>query len=303
MVLPPFLKSGDLIGITCPSSYVDPTRVAGARDVLESWGFRVRLGVTVGLGQDYFSGTDAERLADLQRMLDDPELSTVLMGRGGYGLSRIIDQLDLTAFRQRPKWICGFSDITVLLSHVQAQAGIACMHTPMCGAIRPDTKDTLAIRSLFQLWSGERARYELPPYAYNRHGAAEGILTGGNLSILSHLIGSSSDVSLDGAILFLEDIDEYLYRVDRMLYQLRRAGKLARLAGLVVGQFTRIVDTERPFGQTIEALIAHHVADYDYPVCFHFPAGHDEPNMPLVFGALHQFSVRASGVHLTMMPQ
>jgi muramoyltetrapeptide carboxypeptidase len=298
---PPFLKPGDTIGITCPSGYTAPDRVAYAVTVLQRWGFQVKVGKTVGSEHFYFSGTDEERLADLQAMLDDPGIHAVLMGRGGYGMSRIVDRIDFTSFRQHPKWICGFSDITLLHNHIQAVLNLPTLHSPMCGAFKPETEHADFLLSLKRAWEGAPLNYDTPACDYNRPGAAEGILTGGNLALLVHSTGSLSEVDTRGKILFIEDIGEHLYQVDRMLLHLKRAGKLAHLAGLVVGNFTDMEDTERPFGQTLEALIFDKVAEYDYPVCFHFPAGHEEINHTLCLGMPHQLTVTASGGHLSLV--
>jgi len=284
MILPPFLKPGDAIGITCPAGYVSHERIAYAVDVLQRWGFRVVLGATIGTGDYYFSGHDGERLTDLQTMLDDEDIKAILMGRGGYGTSRIIDALDFTAFSQAPKWICGFSDITVLHSHIQQMLGIATLHGPMCGAFTPESEDSYYIQSLRKAFTGEPLEYSFPASAYNRPGIAEGVVVGGNLAILGHLSGSVSQASTDGKILFIEDIGEHLYNVDRLMLNLKRSGQLSGLKGLLLGAFTDMEDTERPFGQTLEEIIWDKVEEYDYPVAFNFPCGHDTENVTLPLG-------------------
>ena len=292
---PDYLKPGSLIGITCPAGYVSEERTMHAVKVLEQWGFRVRKGKTVGNEFHYFSGTDKERLSDLQVMLDDPEMDAVLMGRGGYGMSRIIDKLNLEGFKRHPKWICGFSDITVLLNHLQRHTGYASLHSPMCGTFKPETENAEHILAFKAALTGKPLPLEMPPSSYNRTGAAAGTLTGGNLAILAHLTGSASEVNTDGKILFIEDIGEHLYNADRLLLNLKRAGKLDSLAALVVGSFTDMQDTERPFGQTIEQIIADKVAEYSYPVCFNLPVGHQEVNYTLVMGAEYSISVDDGG--------
>src|ERR1019366_8526661 len=188
MIHPPFLKQGSIIGITCPSGYVSAERVAYCITVLERWGFKVKRGKTIGTEHHYFSGTDAERLADLQEMLDDPEVGAILMGRGGYGLSRIIDDLDFSTFLEKPKWICGFSDITVLHSHLEARFFIPSLHSPMCGAFKPETENEEYLKTFYAALTGESIYYHAPPSPYNRNGQADAILTGGNLSLLTHLM-------------------------------------------------------------------------------------------------------------------
>lgn len=292
------LKPGSVIGITCPSGYVSVERVQYAVTVLEQWGYQVRLGKTVGNEFHYFSGTDAERLADLQTMLDDDGIDAVLMGRGGYGMSRIIDNLDLSAFSKHPKWVCGFSDITVLHNHIQARLGIPTLHSPMCGAFKPETEQEAYLLSLKSALAGAGDTYNLPPHQYNRVGYTAGVLTGGNLSLLVHLTGSVSEVDTTGKILFIEDLGEHLYHVDRMLLQLKRAGKLDNLAGLLVGSFTDMEDTDRPFGQTLEEIIWDKVKEYDYPVAFNMPCGHQEVNYTLALGMRHALVVDAKGAIL-----
>jgi muramoyltetrapeptide carboxypeptidase len=297
------LTKGSVIGITCPSGYVAAERVAHAILVLQQWGYRVKLGKTVGNEFNYFSGTDAERAADLQHMLDDPEIDAILMGRGGYGMSRIIDQLNFDQFREKPKWICGFSDITVLHSHVLRHTGVPTLHSPMCGHFRPDTEECDSLASLRKALSGEPLVYEMEPSLYNKVGSCAGAVTGGNLSLLVHLTASTSEVDMSGKILFIEDLDEHLYHVDRMLLHLKRAGRLQDIAGLLVGGFTDMKDTERPFGQTIEEIILDKVAEYGYPVCFNFPAGHQEINYTLTLGAPHLLEVEPKGSRLRLMTE
>lgn len=299
--VPPFLKSGSVIGITCPASFIPTEKVSGCVAVLEGKGYKVKLGKTIGTNHHYFSGTDADRLMDLQALLDDPAVDAILMGRGGYGMSRIIDSLDFTAFAKRPKWICGFSDITILLNHVEQNFGVPSLHSPMCGSFRQDTLQEEHLKSFYAAICGEPVVYPVTTSSYNRVGTAEGILTGGNLSLLAHNVGSRSDVDTTGKILFIEDIEEYLYKMDRMLLTLKRAGKLDKLNGLIVGYMTNMLDTERPFGQNIEEIIWDKVAEYDYPVCFNFPCGHEDINYTLTMGAKHKLSVTELGAHLELI--
>lgn len=298
-MLPKSLTQGSVVGITCPSGYVAESRVAHATVVLERWGFRVKHGSTIGKGQFYLAGTDEERLADLQAMMDDPGIDAILMGRGGYGMSRIIDQLDLTGFSRHPKWVCGFSDITVILNHLQARLQMPSLHSPMCGAFKTETENERYLLSLYDALSGKPQALTAPPYDYNREGVATALLTGGNLCILAHLTGSVSEVDTTGKILFIEDVGEYLYNTDRMLMNLKRAGKLDKLAGLAVGSFTDTQDTERPFGQSVEQIIIDKVREYDYPVCFGLPVGHQEVNHTLVMGAPYKLEVAGNGCRLT----
>lgn len=301
MITPPYLTKGSTIGITCPASHVDAERIEYAASVLKDKGFNVVLGKTAGAMHHYFSGTDEERRADLQAMLDNPAIDAILMGRGGYGVSRIIDALDFTAFAQRPKWICGFSDIVVLHNHIQATLNMPSIHSPMCNAYKPESIDTDYLDSFFKAIQGEQLVYNIPSSSLNRTGIAEGVLTGGNLAILAHLTGSASEVDTAGKILFLEDIGEYLYNADRMLLNLKRSGKFDKLKGLIIGGFTDMQDTTRPFGQTIEEIIWDKVKEYNYPVCFNFPCGHQEVNYSLCLGMQHELRVEESGVSLELL--
>ncbi|MEI8278821.1 MAG: LD-carboxypeptidase [Bacteroidota bacterium] len=298
---PPYLRAGSTVGITCPSGYVSHERVAYAIQVLQNWGFKVKQGSTIGTEHFYFSGDDAARLADLQNMINDPEIDAILMGRGGYGMSRIIDQLDLRALLRHPKWICGFSDITVLHNHIHSTLGIPTLHSPMCGAFKPDTEESDYLLSFRAALTGQALTYTTPLHTFNRQGAAKGIITGGNLAILAHLTGSVSEVDTTGKILFIEDIGEHLYNIDRLLLNLKRAGKLDNLQALLVGSFTDMEDTERPFGQTIDEIIWDKVKEYDYPVCFGFPCGHQDVNYTLTLGMTHNLVVDAKGGTLSLL--
>lgn len=293
-----YLKQGSTVGITCPAGYVSKERTHFAEQALKLWGFHVVIGKTVGNEYNYFSGTDEERLRDLQQMLDDPKIDAILMGRGGYGVSRILDDINWTKFLENPKWICGFSDITALHSDIQAKFQIPTLHSPMCVAFKPDTVNTDYIKQFYAALTGESLHYHAEASPYNRLGIGKGILVGGNLALLAHLVGSDSDINTSGKILFIEDIGEHLYKVDRMMLTLKRAGKLKRLKGLVVGGFTEMEDTERPFGKTVEEIILDNVAEYNYPVCFGFPAGHQEINHTLILGMHHKLQVTEMGTHL-----
>lgn len=301
MVIPPYLQPGNTIGITCPAGYVSQERIAYAVKVLEKWGFKIKMGKTVGNEHFYFSGNDATRLQDLQEMLDDSSVHAILMGRGGYGVSRIIDQLDFTKFKKHPKWICGFSDITVLHNHLQAQCETASFHSPMCGAFTKESEHAPHILQFQNSLLGNPFSLNFPYSEYNRTGKTSAILTGGNLAILAHLTGSSSEGNTRNKILFIEDVGEHLYNIDRLLLNLKRAGKLDHLAALLVGSFTDMEDTERPFGQTLEAIVWDKVKEYDYPVAFHFPCGHQEVNYTLALGMKYQLTVTKNESNLSLL--
>jgi muramoyltetrapeptide carboxypeptidase len=288
---PPYLQPGDTIGIVCPAGFMPMEKVETCVRVLRDWGYTVHLGATVGHQHHYFSGTDAERLADLQAMLDNPNIKAILCARGGYGTSRIVDALNWEAFQQQPKWIIGYSDITVLHSFLYTHLRTAGMHAPMAGAFNHDGWQNAYVQSLRHGLQGQPAAYEVANHPRNRVGTAVGALVGGNLSLMAHQIGTPSDVNTEGCILFLEDVGEYLYNIDRMLLQLQRAGKLAPLAGLIVGGFTDNKDTTEPFGQSVEEIIYSHVTRYNFPVCFGFPVSHTPENYCLKTGLTHQLRV------------
>jgi muramoyltetrapeptide carboxypeptidase len=280
--IPPSLNPGDTIAIVCPAGYMPRERAQTCIDTLQQWGYAVKIGSTLGGTSDnYFSGNDDDRLADLQTALDDPDVRAILCGRGGYGLSRIIDLIDFTRFRQSPKWIIGYSDITVLHSHIEAHFNIATLHAPMAAAFNDGGADDLYVASLRLALIKDNTAYTCPPHPFNRVGQATATLTGGNLALLAHLAGSPSAVRTEGKILFLEDVGEYLYNIDRMLRQLKRSGRLDRLAGLLLGSFTELKDTVRPFGATAEEIILDCIKEYDYPVAFGFPVGHGKSNVAL----------------------
>ena len=292
MTLPPSLRPGDTIAIVCPAGYMPRERAQTCIDTLQQWGYAVKIGPTLGgTSENYFSGNDDDRLADLQAALDDPDIRAILCGRGGYGLSRIIDRIDFTRFRQSPKWIIGYSDITVLHSHIEANFNIATLHAPMAAAFNDGGAEDRYVLSLHQALTGGKNAYVCPSHPFNRVGQATATLTGGNLALLAHLAGSSSSVRTEGKILFLEDVGEYLYNIDRMLRQLKRSGRLDGLAGLLLGSFSELKDTTRPFGATVEEIILDCIKEYDYPVAFGFPVGHDGANVTLKTSVPYELKV------------
>lgn len=297
--IPPYLKQGDTIAIICPSGFMPFERMQCCIETLQHWGFKVVLGKTAGHQFNYFSGTDEERLDDLQSMLDDNSVQAIFCGRGGYGLSRIIDKIKFQKFIQHPKWIIGYSDITLLHAHIFSNFHIATLHAPMAGAFNDLENSKMYIQSIFDSLTGKHQSYNTNPYPLNRYGICEGELIGGNLAILSHIVGSPSDLNTEKKILFIEDIGEYKYNIDRMLMQLKRAGKLEQLSGFIVGKFTDIKDTTIPFGKDIDELIADKIKEYNYPVCFDFPVGHVPENFALKSGALYKLTVTGSKVNLS----
>jgi muramoyltetrapeptide carboxypeptidase len=297
--IPAYLKKGDTIGLVCPSGYMDKTKTDNCVSALQSWGFKVKIGETVGgKSENYFSGTDEERLNDFQKMLDDENVKAVLCARGGYGLSRIIDGINFKKFKKNPKWIIGFSDITVLLSHLFTDIKVASLHAPMANAFNEAEPDSAYILTLKNVLKGKKGNYTSVVHDMNKPGKAEGILVGGNLSLLVHMIGTKSDINTKGKILFLEEIGEQLYSIDRMMHQLKRSGKLDNLKGLVIGGFTENKDTERPFDKTIEQIISDAVKDYDYPVCYGFPVSHEKENVSLKVGVSYELIVTRNKVSM-----
>ncbi len=292
------LTAGSLIGITCPASFVPEEKIHYASAYLESRGFRTLISGSYQEQRNYFAGPDDERIHNLQHLLDHPEVEAILMGRGGYGTSRIIDRLDFTSFRTNPKWICGFSDIGVLHGHILAKWNIPVIHSIMCNGFRPEVLDTPWMDSFFRALAGEEQKYSVPAHPFNQFGEAESPLVGGNLAIFTHLIGTPSAVDTRGKILFLEDVGECLYKIDRMMYQIRRSGLLDGLSGILFGDFSDTEDTVVPFGQSLEEILSAHVQDLHIPVGFGFPSGHEPINYALVLGEIHQLKINDTGIHL-----
>ena len=279
--IPPYLKKGDKVAITCPAKKL-PAPMNDAVTLLESWGLVVIIGETLSASYHQFAGDDDLRAKDMQGFIDDDNIKAIIAARGGYGTIRMIDKVDFSRFKTRPKWIVGFSDITVLHAHLYANFGAQTIHGQMPVNIPDASKSSL--QTLRQALFGEPISYYFPAHHLNREGTASGVLVGGNLSLLIAVSGSASDYSYDGKILFIEDVGEYLYAVDRMIRALDRAGKLKNLAGLIVGGFTEIKDNEIPFGQSIPEIVIEVVKNYAYPVCFDFPAGHIADNQSLILG-------------------
>jgi muramoyltetrapeptide carboxypeptidase len=303
--IPPYLKNGDMIGITSPAGFITEEDIRPAISKLQEWGWSVKTGSTIGKRNFTFGGTDEERVQDLQAMLDDSSIKAIMCARGGYGMVRIIDRLDFKKFLSAPKWIIGFSDITVLHSHIQANYNIATLHSKMCNSFpadwnlaEPVQKET--IESIRQCLAGETMTYAALPNAFNKPGTATGQLVGGNLKTLESLASSSSDIRTKNKILFVEDTGEYLYSIDRMFWNLQRTGKLSGLKGLVIGGFKiKKDDPGEEFGLTLEEIVLEKVKDYKYPVCFDFPVGHQKNNFALKCGAVHTLSVTAKESRLT----
>lgn len=299
IIIPPYLKKNDTIGLVCPAGFMPLEKIEECIQTLESWGYNIALGKTIGGDStNYFSGTDEERLNDLQSMLDDKRIKAVMCARGGYGVSRIIEKINFRKFKKNPKWIIGYSDITVLHSHIFSNYGIATLHAPMAAAFQDGEFQNPYVQSLKKALEGETPSYSCMPHALNRNGKAKATLVGGNLALLSHCVGTKSDLNTKGKILFIEDIGEYLYNIDRMMNQLKRSGKLDKLAGLVIGKFTDNKDTDRPFGKNVYDIIHEWIKEFDYPVCFEFPVSHDKENYALKVGGSYMLRVKGEGVFL-----
>lgn len=278
---PPYLKKGDKIAIVCPAKKL-PKAIDTGITILESWGLEIVLGQTLTASHHQFAGSDDLRTQDLQGFLDDPNIKAIIAARGGYGTIRIIDELDFTQFKANPKWIVGFSDITVLLSHLEAVLSTQSIHGQMPYTFEESTPE--ALESLKKALFGENDSFTYSSKVLGRDGVAEGELIGGNLSLLVALEGSVSEMDFDRKILFIEDVGEHEYSIDRMMRMLKRKGKLSKLKGLIVGAFNELDEESIYFGQTPEEIITELVAEYDYPVCFNFPTGHIDDNRAMVLG-------------------
>ncbi|WP_338392622.1 S66 peptidase family protein [Fulvitalea axinellae] len=288
MLCPPILNKGDKVALVAPGGAVDEIKIRFAKEVIIGKGFEPVCGDHLLGRSNYFSGTDEERASDLQKALDDPEIKAVFMARGGYGITRIIDRLDFTAFLRNPKWLCGFSDITALLNH---HPEVVSVHGPMPTTFSKDRNST---DQLFDFLMGKDLDYTVRENRYNKKGSVIAPLVGGNLTLVCHCLGSASEIDMDGKILFVEEIGEALYAIDRLMVQLKRAGKLANLAGIIVGQFSAVRDSQIPFGKDAYGIIRSHVEEYGYPCLFGFPAGHDTENLPLPISGLVSLDVRES---------
>ena len=300
MRTPPYLKKGDTVAITCPAKKL-PVPIEDAVRLLESWGLNVVLGETVQASWNQFAGPDKLRAADFQRFLDDHSVKAIFAARGGYGTIRIIDAIDFTEFEANPKWIIGFSDITILHSHIHAVYNTQSIHGQMPLTIPDGSR--LSLETLRKALFNEPYQIQYESLVENRTGEGSGILTGGNLTLLQMMSGSVSEQDYKDKILFLEDVGEYLYSIDRMIISFKRAGILAGLKGLIIGGFTDLKDNDIPFGQTAEQIIMAHVKEFDYPVCFNFPAGHIKDNRALIFGRGVILKVEGSLVSLKYSEQ
>ncbi|MEI6123834.1 MAG: LD-carboxypeptidase [Bacteroidota bacterium] len=282
MITPPYLKKGDTIGLAAPARKISRLELQAAINLFESWGLNTVFAENLFENHHQYAGTDSQRVAGMQQLMDEPSVKAILCARGGYGTVRMVDGLDFSRFRETPKWIAGYSDITVLHAHIHQQLQMETLHGTM--PINFATNTPQSLESLRKALFGESQVYTMPHHLLNKAGSASAPVVGGNLSVLYALSGSASQLDTDGTILFLEDLEEYLYHIDRMMMQLQRSHKLKNLAGLLVGGMNNMNDNAIAFGKTAYEIIAEHVAEYDYPVCFGFPAGHIDNNHALILG-------------------
>jgi muramoyltetrapeptide carboxypeptidase len=289
---PPFLKKGDVIEIIASSKFVNKNDISIAVQSIESAGFNVTINSSLFNKLDVFSGSSQNRITILQKSLENKISKAILFARGGYGFIHLIDHIDFSNFIRSPNWLVGFSDMTILLTHLQLNYHIQSIHGPM--AYNFSTTDIHLRTQLFDLLKGNLQDVKFESFILNKCGVSEGIVLGGNLSILCSLVGSSSlPFNSDQYILFIEEVDEYLYHIERMIYTLDRAGVLSNLKGLIIGHMTNILDNEMPFGKTVNELIYDVAKKYNYPICFNFPAGHDCENTPFIIGAKIQMDINS----------
>jgi muramoyltetrapeptide carboxypeptidase len=291
MITPPYLQKGDTIAIVSTARKNIEDNLKPTIDLLEGWGLKVKLGRTIGLDYYQLAGTDEQRTADFQEQLDNPNIKAIWCVRGGYGTVRIIDKLDFTKFKKSPKWIIGFSDVTVLHSHLN-RMGFESLHAIMPVSVARATEE--AKDSFCKALFGEQLAYTLTCDALNHQGQVKGELVGGNLSILYSLLGSESAIDCNNKILFIEDLDEYLYHIDRMMMNLKRNGCLSSLKGIIVGGMTKMNDNEIPWGRNAMEIIEDAVTGLDIPIVYNFPAGHIQDNRALIFGRQISLSVSAT---------
>lgn len=295
MKIPPYLKKGDTVAIVCTARKFFPEDAKPAIELLESWGLKVKLGKTIGLDSCQLGGTDQERAADFQEQLDNDNIKAIWCARGGYGTVRIIDLIDFSKFKKNPKWIMGFSDVTVLHSHIHT-LGVATIHSIMPFTV-PKAPEHVK-QTFHDAIFGNKLVYQVPSKSIDFKGKASGEIVGGNLSILYSLLGSPSSINTKNKILFIEDLDEYLYHIDRMMYNLKRNGYFNEVRGIIVGSMTDMHDNEIPFGQNEVAIITAIAKEYHIPIAFEFPAGHQKDNRTLVLGKQVDFEVNEKEILL-----
>lgn len=297
LIMPQSLRTGNKIVIISPASKIDKVLIKGAKERLEEWGFKVSVSRHADGAKGKYSGSITQRLGDLQRAMDDPDTRAILCSRGGYGCVHLIDKLDFTAFRQSPKWLIGFSDITALHCAIQRN-GIASLHAPMARHLTIEPADDRCTLSLKDILQGDLPDYTCPSNKLNHRGTARGILRGGNLAVSYGLRGTPYDIPAEGTILFIEDVGERPHAIERMVYNLKLSGMLDKLSGLIIGQFTEF-NEDLSLGKPLYEAIADIMKDYTYPICFGFPVGHITDNRPLICGAEVELKVEKDKVTLS----
>jgi muramoyltetrapeptide carboxypeptidase len=296
MIYPSSLRHGDKVAFIAPARKVVLEELEKASLIFASWGLEVVCPLGLFLEDNQFAGTDTERIIHIQWCLDNPEIRAVFCVRGGYGTSRIIDGLDFSKFKQNPSWLIGFSDVTVLLNTVYNQ-GVASVHGPIALLLHQNASVQKHLKSIL-FDSNFSNNLKVPFHPFNQFGCVKGKLIGGNLSVLVNQIGTNSFPDLDGGILFLEDLDEYLYHIDRMMVQLDRFGVFQQISGLVIGYMSGMHDNEIPFGNSAYGIIASVVNKYDLPIAFGLPVGHEENNQPIVVGKTMLLEITEEGTRL-----
>ena len=296
------LQKDDTIAIAATARKVTIAEMQPAVAIFESWGLNVLFSDNLFEDCNQYAGTDSQRKDGLQKLLDNPQVKAIICARGGYGTVRIIDNLDFSTFKLHPKWLIGFSDVTVLHAHIHKHLETPTIHGCMPITMQPEKADAESIDRLYQfLFNGISNPIEFTNTITGNKGKTTGKLIGGNLSILYSLLGSNSDIDTAGKILFIEDLDEYLYHIDRMMMNMKRNGKLSNLAGLIVGSMSDMKDNQIPFGKTAEEIILSYTQDYSYPVCFGFPGGHGPKNLPLIFGLDYELVVNHERAFLRLV--
>ncbi len=298
-ITPAYLKQGDKIAIAATARKISREEIQTAIDIFTTWGLEVVIDENLFETENQFAGSDEIRTKNLQRFLDDETIKAIICARGGYGTVRIIDQLNFSSLQLNPKWIIGYSDITVLHSHIHTHVNMQTLHATMPINMQLQNADEESILSLKKTLFGESISYTFSHHILNKIGEVKAELIGGNLSVLYSLLGSNSDIDTKNKILFLEDLDEHLYHIDRMMMNLKRNRKLNNLAGLIVGGMSDMKDNAVPFGKSAEEIIYHHTKDFNYPICFGFAAGHEKKNLALKFGAEVLLSVNEKHSQLT----
>ena len=293
MIIPPYLQLGDTIGIVAPACKISLEELQFSINWLKSKGFQVVFAPNLFAEEHQFAGSDEIRQQSFQAMIDNPNVKAILSARGGYGSARIIDKIDFSHFHENPKWLCGYSDFTVFHSHLASQNISASLHSTMPISMNEETIDNC--NALFDALIGKKMELSGHNHPYNQYGTSAGKIVGGNLSILYSMLGSPSDINTNGAILFLEDLDEYLYHIDRMIVALKRAGKFDHLAGLIIGGMSDMHDNTIPFGYSAEEIIMKHCQEYDFPIAFNIPVGHGKDNKTLKLGVSSKLIVSSKG--------